>query len=275
MKKMMISVAPVNAMDTVNEPKQIAADVYECYKLGASMVHLHCRDDAGRLTPDLQHLKETVDLIKEKCDIVIEISTGGVSGLTIQERCTPCYPNWVECNSLNVGSVNLGDAVYQNPIQDVEYCVNTILKNGKIPETEVFEIGMLHTLKQLDDKFGFVKPVFIAVVLGHIGAMPATEFALRTMCAGISEYFPDRNQVVWGITHANRTDWSVIEQAIELGADGMRIGFEDSHYINTDLIAQNNAQIVEEAVKRIQQKHREPMSPKEVRALLQIKQLGE
>lgn len=50
----------------------------------------------------------------------------------------PCYPSWVEANSLNVGSVNLGTSVYQNPIKDVEYCVKTIMDNKKIPETEVF-----------------------------------------------------------------------------------------------------------------------------------------
>lgn len=268
MRKAMISVAPVDAADTMNDPVKIADDVYECYRLGASMVHLHCRDANGRLTPDLKHLEETVKLIREKCDIVIEISTGGVSDLTIEERCTPCYPEWVECNSLNVGSVNLGNAVYQNPIQDVEYCVETILKNKKIPETEVFEIGMLNTLRILDEKFGFVKPMFIAIVLGHVGAMPATEFSLRTMIDGIYENFKDKEQVVWGITHAHRTDWKIIERALELGAAGMRVGFEDSHYVDENVIAENNARIVEHAVAVLKKKGIEPMTPDEVRAML-------
>lgn len=55
----------------------IARDVYECYKNGASMVHLHCRDLNGNLTPDLSLLEETVAYIREMCDIVVEISTGG------------------------------------------------------------------------------------------------------------------------------------------------------------------------------------------------------
>lgn len=81
------------------------------------MVHLHCRDLNGNLTPDLSLLEETVAYIREMCDIVVEISTGGVSNLTIEERVQPCYPSWVEANSLNVGSVNLGTSVYQNPHQ--------------------------------------------------------------------------------------------------------------------------------------------------------------
>ena len=99
MKKIMISVAPVAATDILINPRAIARDVYECYKNGASMVHLHCRDLNGNLTPDLSLLEETVAYIREMCDIVVEISTGGVSNLTIEERVQPCYPSWVEANS--------------------------------------------------------------------------------------------------------------------------------------------------------------------------------
>ena len=86
-KRIMISVA---ATDILINPRAIARDGYECYKHGAAMVHLHCRDLNGRLTPDLSLLQETVAYIREMCDIVVEISTGGVSNLTIEERC----PSW-------------------------------------------------------------------------------------------------------------------------------------------------------------------------------------
>ena len=191
MKKIMISVAPVAATDILINPRAIARDVYECYKNGASMVHLHCRDLNGNLTPDLSLLEETVAYIREMCDIVVEISTGGVSNLTIEERVQPCYPSWVEANSLNVGSVNLGASVYQNPIKDVEYCVKTIMDNKKIPETEVFELGMINTVRELNDKFHFVKPILFALVFGHGGEMPATVPALRHMIQALEENFPN------------------------------------------------------------------------------------
>ena len=270
MKKIMISVAPVDAADKINDPAKIADDVYECYKAGASMVHLHCRDANGRLTPDTAHLERTVRLIRSKCDIVVEISTGGVSELTIKERCMPCFPDYVECNSLNVGSVNLGKSVYKNPIDDVRYCVQQILDNKKIPETEVFEIGMLNTLRELDREFGFAKPVLIAVVLGHKGAMPATDFSLRTMIAAINENFPDSSNVLWGITEANRKTWDVIEEAVKLGASAMRIGFEDSRIIDGGRTAACNAEIVQEAVQRLSLLDAIPMKPVEVRKMLNI-----
>ncbi|MBQ7582548.1 MAG: 3-keto-5-aminohexanoate cleavage protein, partial [Lachnospiraceae bacterium] len=99
MKKILVSVAPVGAGDKLINPRAIARDVYDCYKNGACMVHLHCRDLNGRLTPDISLLEETVQYIRQYCeDIIIEISTGGVSDLTIEERCQTCYPKWVETN---------------------------------------------------------------------------------------------------------------------------------------------------------------------------------
>ena len=140
MKKIMLSVAPVSASDTDINPRKIADDVIECWKLGASMVHLHVRDVHGKLTPDMTLMDETIRYIREACDIVVEISTGGVSDLTIKERVQPCYAPYTEAVSLNVGSVNLGKAVYQNPIDDVEYCVGELIREDKRPEIEVFEL---------------------------------------------------------------------------------------------------------------------------------------
>ena len=167
MRKVMISVAPVAATDSLLNPRAIARDVTECYKHGAAMVHLHVRDLNGRLTPDLSLLEETVRYIRAESDIIIEISTGGVSKLTIEERCQPCYAPWVECTSLNVGSVNLGDAVYENPIRDVRCCVQEILANKKVPETELFELGMSNTLRELDEMFHFPKPMLISFKTDH------------------------------------------------------------------------------------------------------------
>ena len=83
------------------------------------MVHLHVRDAPGNLTTDMSLLEETLRLIRKDSDIIIEVSTGGVSRLSIQERCVPLYSELVEACSLNVGSTNLGKAVYCNPLDDV------------------------------------------------------------------------------------------------------------------------------------------------------------
>lgn len=179
--KVLLSVAPVAATDTEVDPAAVARDVIACAKAGVGMVHLHVRDGQGRLTPDLTYFKETVELIRKETDIVIEASTGGVSDLTIEERCAPLAYNRVECASLNVGSVNLGKAVYKNPIDEVRWCVDAILKYGKTPEVEVFEIGMIHTTVILAKEFPFRAPLLFSIVLGHEGAAPATPEALTAM----------------------------------------------------------------------------------------------
>ena len=272
MKKILISVAPVDAADKLNNPRAIARDVADCYKNGACMVHLHCRDLSGSLTPDISLLEETVAYIREYCpDIIIEISTGGVSNLTIEERCQTCYPAWVETNSLNVGSVNLGTAVYQNPIKDVEYCVSKIMENGKTPDIEVFELGMINAVRELDEKFHFKRPLLFALVFGHGGEMPATVPALDHMMAALNENFPAQGDTIWGYTQAHRTDWEMVKVSLDKGATAVRVGFEDSHCLGDGSISDTNAAIIAELTDVIKSKGMMPMTPQEARQMLGIK----
>ena len=273
MKKILVSVAPVAATDILINPRAIARDVYECYKNGACMVHLHCRDLNGRLTPDISLLEETIDYIRQYCDIVIEISTGGVSNLTIEERCQTCYPSWVETNSLNVGSVNLGTAGYQNPIRAAEDCVGKILETGKTPDIEVFELGMINTVRELDEKFHFPRPLLFALVFGHGGEMPATVPALDHMIAALSENFPNPNDVLWGYTQAHRQDWEMVKVALDKGASAVRVGFEDSDMIAPGVHCDTNAAIIADVVDVIKSKGMMPMTPAEARAMLGRPQL--
>ena len=268
MKKILISVAPVDAADTIYDPIKTAEDVIRCYHAGAAMVHLHVRDKKGKLTSDLALLEQTVSIIRKETDMVIEISTGGVSDLTIEERCSPCTAPWIEANSLNVGSVNLGEAVYQNPIQDVKYCVKQILENHKWPEIEVFELGMINTVLELSREFSFPKPILFAFVFGHGGEMPATPQALQHMRTYLQELFPEENQVLWGYTEAHRKDWQMVAKALDNGASAIRIGFEDSHMLSPEETAASNDQLVKRAVELVRERKMEPMTPCELRELM-------
>lgn len=269
-KKVMLSVAPVSAACSHIDPKAIAEDVIACSQNGASMVHLHVRDAGGRLTPDLTLLQETVEFIRAACDIVVEVSTGGVSELTIEERCRPCYPDYVEANSLNVGSVNLGEAVYRNPIRDVRYCVEQILEQNKRPEIEVFELGMIHTVKELDEQFHFIRPILFALVFGHGGEMPATMPALKHMVDFLYETFPKQEEVLWGYTQAYRQDWEMMGKALDMGAVSLRIGFEDSDYLAPGVRAASNAELVARAAELVREKGMEPMTAREVREMMRM-----
>jgi 3-keto-5-aminohexanoate cleavage enzyme len=268
MSKVILSVAPVSAAPHEIIPEEIAKDVYECYQNGASMVHLHVRDKNGALTSDLSLLEETVSKIREMCDIIVEISTGGVSDLTIKERCAPCYADFTEAVSLNVGSVNLGKAVYQNPIEDVRYCVKELTANKKFPETELFELGMVNTLAGLAREFDFPRPLLLALVFGHEGELPATKSALDHMSDYVKEIFPYGDELIWGYTQAGRKDWEMMRYALMKGAGSLRIGFEDSAYLDVDRIVETNAPIVKRAADLVRECNREVASVKEARQML-------
>ena len=268
MKKILISVAPVGAAEHDYDPRAVARDVAACYQNGAAMVHLHSRDRRGRLCADTALLEETVRYIRQDCpDMIIEISTGGVSDLTIEERCQTCLPPWVEVNSLNVGSVNLGDAVYKNPIKDVEYCVGQILGHGRLPDVEVFELGMINTTRELDEQFHFARPLLFALVFGHRGEMPATPASLDHMVSALAENFPD-GKYLWGYTQARRQDWEMVKTALDKGAHAVRVGFEDSDMIPPGIHCEDNARIIADLAEVLHEKGMMPMPPAEARKML-------
>lgn len=270
----MISVAPVAAVRQHLNARQLAEEVIACGEAKAAMVHLHVRDEEGQLTEDLSLVEQAARLIRERSDIILQISTGGVSSLSIKQRCAPVSPQWVEANSLNVGSVNLGEAVYQNPIKDVRYCVEQILKYKKVPEIEVFEMGMIKTVWDLAREYPFARPILFSIVLGHPGAAPATERTLRSMLGTLEEFFPEPGEALWGITQAGREDFTLIEKALKMGASTVRIGFEDSAYLAPWVRAESNVPLVEKTADLISRLGLSPASPAEARQMLGIPELN-
>ena len=99
----------------------IAADVINCARAGASVVHMHARDEDGNLTTDLTAFNNAVQIIKDSCDIILEASTGGLSDFTAAERVMPTENSYAQMGSLNIGSLNFGDEVYKNGLRDVTF----------------------------------------------------------------------------------------------------------------------------------------------------------
>lgn len=264
MRKVIISLAPVATTSKNIDPLSIANEVIEASKVGASMVHLHVREKTGELTKDLSVFKETVELICRESDIVIQASTGGVSNLTIEERCAPLSYNKVETASLNGGSVNLGDAVYKNSFSDIKYCAERVREHNILPEFEVFEIGMINNIKIVGDEVLLKDPVLFNIVLGHKGAMPATIEALTVF----KQFIPQN--ALWGITHFGRKDFSLLAVAVAMGASLVRIGFEDSPYINDENIAENNVILVKKIAEIIRTLGMDTATPQEARKILKL-----
>ncbi|MEO8410655.1 MAG: 3-keto-5-aminohexanoate cleavage protein, partial [Propionivibrio sp.] len=152
-KKIIIVVAPTSGANNVlNNPvrsQDIAADVIQCAQAGAAVVHMHARDEAGRLTTDLTAFNQAVQTIKESCNIILEASTGGLSTLTAEERVLPASNPLAELGSLNIGSLNFGDAVYQNGLKDVRFWIKALTEKSVKPGLEIFDTGDIESALHL------------------------------------------------------------------------------------------------------------------------------
>lgn len=264
MKKIIISVAPVCAGDPVDD-ELLAKDVARSAQAGAAMVHLHCRRPDGSLTPDNSYLIQCFEKIGERCDIVFQASTGGLSDMNIAERCTPLEYARVESASLNAGSTNMGEAVYLNSPEDIRYCTGRICEAGAAPDIEVFDIGMIYNIERLRGELPLKSPLLYDLVFGHIGGMQPN----------IDDLIAFRSRVpsdaIWGVTHYGRDNWQFLAAAIAMGATAVRIGFEDSRYLAPGRQAAENWELVEHLSRMIRDMGLEPATPGEAREILGIK----
>lgn len=268
-RKIIVAVAPVGrSVDSPSKnpltPKEVAKQVLECAKAGASMVHLHVRDREGKQTEKLDEFSKTLDLIREKSDIVIQGSTGGLSTLTLEERCVSLNDPRVQVASLNMGSANLGEDVYINRLPDIRYWAKRMKQNKVVPELEVFEVGMIPAVRQLVQEGELKPPCHFNFCLGFRWALPADPKSLFFVTSLL------REDEEWGIVHDGMNDLSLLATAIGMGARAIRVGFEDSVFYAPGKRAITNPVLVEKAVSLVRQMGFEPASPKEAREMLGI-----
>lgn len=267
MRKIIISLAPVQAGTPVDAGK-LAKDVAASVSAGASMCHLHCRKPDGSLTPDISYMVTCFEEILKQTDVVVQASTGGVSDMDIGQRCHPLDYEKVESASLNGGSTNLGESVYINSFDDIRYCADAVYRRGILPETEVFDIGMLCNMELVKREQPFAEPMLFNLVFGHRGGMQPTPEMLTAFCSFVPA------DALWGVTHFGRDNWWFLAMAIAMGATVVRVGFEDSAYLEEGVMAEYNYQIVEKTAALIRAMGFETASPEEAREILHLGKRG-
>ena len=275
-------------------PDEIAADSVAAAEAGASILHLHARDPSdGRPTPDPDVFMAFLPRIKQQSDAVINITTGGGLGMTLDERLAAPRRASPEMTSLNMGSMNFGiypmleryksfkhewerahlentrDFIFRNTFKDIEYILKDLGEgHGVRFEFECYDVGHLYNLAHFLDR-GLVRPpLFVQTIFGILGGIGADHENLMHMRRIANKLFGDDYR--WSILAAGRHQMSFVTMGAMMGGN-IRVGLEDSLYIGKGELAPSNAAQVAKVRRIVEELSLEVASPAEAREMLDLK----
>ena len=245
-------------------PEEIATGAFEAYEAGASVLHLHVRKDDGTPTQDVAIFQKAISLIRAKCDIVIETTTGGAAWMTPEERLQPVTLK-PEMASLDCGTVNFGDEYIVNTLPIMRQFAQAMLDNGVRPTLECFDLGHVYASHILIKEGLLQEPYHYGLVLNVPGAAKyepdVMEFLVRKLPKGA--FF-----TAFGV--GGKANLDSIYATIALGGH-VRVGFEDNIYYSKGRLAKSNAELVERAARIAKDCGRELARPDDVRQLLKLR----
>jgi len=273
MEKLIITVAPTGSVPRKKDtphvpvtPDEIAETAYLCEQQGASVIHVHCRDENENPTSDYRIFKETVDRIRKRTHLVVMVSTSGVAGRSDDERAQPLATK-PEMASLTTGSLNFAgrkpSVVYVNTWETVTFLARKMLKGGIKPEIEAFDVGFISQGSKLVGQGLVKKPPHFQLVMGVDGGIPATLDNLLHM----RRQLPD--DASFSVAGIGRWQLPVTAAAVVLGGH-VRVGLEDSIYYAKGKLAAND-EFVARTRKFAELLQREVASPDDARRILGLK----
>jgi len=271
-------------------PKQIADDAVKAYEAGAAIVHIHARKpENGEPTPSLPIFREIVTDIKKKCNVVINITTGGAG--TPDERIKVVPEFKPEMATLNCGSLS-GTAiqVYERMKDKIKYEWEKVFlarenfifentykmmreysqacrENNTRPELEIWDIGQITAVKYMIDRGYVDTPVHLQFVMGALSGMPATVSTLVFVFERTREVLGNFS---WSVAAVGRDQIPIGAATLAMGGH-VRVGLEDSLYAGYGRMAKSSAEQVERIVKIAAQMSIQPATPDDVRQMLGLK----
>jgi len=274
--------------------QEIADAAIGASEAGAAIVHLHARDPKdGRPDQSPDAFAPFLKVIKQRANVVVNITTGGAPTMAIEERVRPAATFKPEVASLNMGSMNFGlypmlarykqfkydwekpylegsrERIFRNTFADIEYILTTCAENGTRFEIECYDIGHLYTLAHFADR-GVVKPPFfiqsVFGILGGIGPHPEDVMHMRRT----ADRLFGRDKYHWSVLGAGRNQMAVAAMSVAMGGN-VRVGLEDSLWIGPGKLAESNAAQVTQARQIIEGLGYGIASPDEAREILGLK----
>lgn len=274
----------------------IAEDAIACARAGATSIHIHARDpENGRPSSDPELVRKIATRIKQGCNAIVCITTGGGMGMTPQERlhgASSCKP---ELASFNLGSMNFSmhpvarrykpedwkfdwelgyvegtkDFIFRNTFGDMEVFAKTMKENNIRPEFEAYDVGHLHNLKFME-KSGLVQPPYwIQFVLGVLGGLAATPEDLIVMKQTADRLFGSENYRWSVIGVGYPMEFNMAAMGIMMGGH-VRVGLEDNLFCQRGVLA-TNVDLVEKVKRMATEFDREIATPDEARQMLKLK----
>ena len=268
MDPLVISVAPVGAELTPDQtphlavtPKQLGDVAAKVRAAGASLIHVHCRNDDGSNTHDVARFRAAFEEIRGRSDLIVQFSTGGAIGMTPEERAAPLQLR-PDMGTLTCGTVNFGDEVFENSFPVMRGILREMQRNGVVPELEVFDKGHISNARRLE-KEGLLKfPAHVDFVLGVPGGLDAT---VQNLC-DLVDFLPDGCS--WSVAGIGRQQLPMAMAAIAMGGH-VRVGLEDNIYYSKGRLA-TNEELVARVVRIAEELGRPVATPDEARRLLRL-----
>ncbi len=274
-------------------PEQIAEAAVGAAEAGASIVHLHARSPVdGKPSQDPALFAQFLPTIAARSDVVINITTGGGPGMTLEERLQPALVFKPEIASLNMGSINFGlyemlnryktfryeweqpylagteDFVFRNTFRDIKYVLESCSANGTRFEMECYDIGHLYNTAHFLERGLIRPPLFIQSVFGIRGGIGAHPEDVAHMRRTADRLFGDSYR--WSVLGAGASQLRIAAQAAAMGSN-IRVGLEDSLWAGRGKLAKSNAEQVALARKIIEGLGKEVATPDEAREILSLK----
>ena len=270
----LITVAPTGAEVSKREAPALPVTIdelvvaaKECEALGASVIHIHIRDDEARPTLDLGRLRETTQAVRAATGLIVQLSSGGAVTDPEEHRLAvlDARPDMASCT---MGTVNFGDDVFLNRWEFIVDLHTRMQDKGIVPEYEIFDLGHLASLERLLHKHGLPAGghVHVDFVMGVPGGMAGSAEALIA-CKNELRNLPEGT--TFSATGIGRTTLPVMFASIAAGGH-LRVGMEDTITYARSQPVESNAQLVARAASVARLAQRPPMSPKDARTMLGI-----
>lgn len=273
--------------------QEIADAAVGAAEAGAAVVHLHARDpNDGRPVQTPEAFEPILRSIKQRSDVVLNLTTGGAPLMTVEERVGPAAHWKPEVASLNMGSMNFGlfpmlgrykdfkhawepqmleaskDFVFRNSFKDISYILETMNQSGTRYEFECYDTSHLYNLHYFYTEGIVQAPLFIQTVFGLLGGIGAHPDDVMHMRRTADRLFGNNYQ--WSVLGAGRHQLPVAAMAAAMGGN-VRVGLEDSLFLGAGKLAESNAAQVTQVRKIIEGLGLEVATPEEAREILSLK----